>query len=66
MFSNYANINAPRQATVIDEYINILTYRYGGVTLQKGAENYLDSIGISQENIIKIKQYLSGEVDPLA
>lgn len=65
MFSNYANINAPREATVIDEYINILTYRYGGATLQKGAANYLDSIGVSQENIIKIKQYLTGEVDPL-
>ena len=66
MFSNFANINGARTANTIDNYIDTFTYQYGGTTLSIGAANYLDSIGVSQENIIKIKQYLTGEVDPLA
>ena len=65
MFSNFANINGARTANTIDNYIDIFTYQYGGTTLSIGAANYLDSIGVSQENIIKVKQYLTGEVDPL-
>ena len=65
MFSNFANINGVRNADTIDNYINTFTYQYGGTTLAIGAANYLDSIGVSQENVAKIKSYLLGEVDPL-
>lgn len=57
LFSNFGKISGSRDCSAIDKYINVLQ-NAGGESLSKQAENYLLSIGVSINELNRIKGLL--------
>lgn len=63
LFSNYGNIGSSRNDQAIRNYINLINSRYDCADgLSGGIANYLvNTIGVSRENVNKVKSILTGE-----